>query len=217
MQTKITVIDYGVGNLLSVCRAFEHCGATVELTDRPERLLQAERVVLPGVGAFADAMEGLRSRNLIEHIKRFAETGRPFLGICLGMQMMLSESGEFGSHEGLGLINGKVMRIEETDKCGVPHKVPHIGWNQLTLPIGRKKSFWRNSILEGLAENSSTYFVHSYTAVPTDDAVRLADSFYGGRLISAVIRKDNLYGCQFHPEKSGKIGLQIIKAFCMID
>ena len=216
MLNKVTVIDYGVGNLLSVCRAFEHNGAEVITTESPIEISNAERLVLPGVGAFADAMQGLRARNLVEPIRHFAKTGKPFMGICLGMQMMLDESEEFGQHEGLGLIPGKVKQISGIDIMGAPHKVPHIGWNQLNLPKGYEVSRWRNTILETLPEGSSVYFVHSFTAVPTNTMHRLADVFYGGHVLSAVVQKGNLYGCQFHPEKSGPIGLKILKNFLSV-
>ncbi len=210
---KVTVIDYGIGNVLSVTRAFEHCGAEVELTCVPERIRDAEILVLPGVGAFADGMKGLRDRGLVEPIRRFAEKERYFLGICLGMQMMMDESEEFGNCEGLGLISGKVAEIERTTLEGLPHKIPHIGWNGLTLPADADKARWDNTILTGMDEGETVYFVHSFTAFPEDPRNRLADAFYGGRLISAAIQKGTLYGCQFHPEKSGRAGLTILKNF----
>ncbi|MBP2667422.1 MAG: hisH, partial [Firmicutes bacterium] len=201
MRHKVTVVDYGVGNLLSVCRALTHNGADVITTEDPEKILEAERLVLPGVGAYADAMNGLRVRNLVGAIQQYAQTGRPFLGICLGMQMMLDNSEEFGSHEGLGLIPGSVIKISATDIDEKPHKVPHIGWNTLKQPAGRDATYWQDTLLRGLQTDASVYFVHSFTALPSVQEHRLADTYYGGRLISAVIHRDNLYGCQFHPEK----------------
>src|SRR5208283_5616772 len=161
---RVTVIDYGMGNLLSVSRAMEHCGAEVLTTCDPERVAQAERLILPGVGAFADGMAGLRERRLIEPIREFARAGRPFLGICLGMQMMLDSSEEFGNHEGLGLVPGRVAAIPSTGVDGRPHKIPHIGWNKLLMPT--PETSWENTILAGLSPGSSGYFVHSYAAVP---------------------------------------------------
>ncbi len=207
---KVTILDYGIGNILSVNRAFEYCGAEVILTDRPEEVIKADMLVLPGVGAFGDGMKGLASRNLIDPIREYAKTNRPFLGICLGMQMMLDESEEFGIHEGLGLIHGRVVKIDDTAVDGYMHKIPHIGWNGLVAPSCAK---WDNTILAGIPADSTVYFVHSFTAVPDNDENRLADAYYGGRLISAVIRQGNIYGCQFHPEKSGKTGLKIIENF----
>ncbi|WP_279384302.1 imidazole glycerol phosphate synthase subunit HisH [Geotalea toluenoxydans] len=132
-MSRVTVIDYGIGNLLSVARAFEHCGANVELTDDARKIADADYLVLPGVGAFADGMSGLVERGLIEPIKKFAAKERPFLGICLGMQMMLDQSEEYGANEGLGLIPGKVVAIPAVGVDGSPHKIPHIGWNEIYI------------------------------------------------------------------------------------
>jgi imidazole glycerol-phosphate synthase subunit HisH len=207
----VTVIDYGIGNLLSVARAFEYCGAKVVLTEDAKQIAGADYLVLPGVGAFADGMSGLQLRNLIEPIKEFSSRNRPFLGICLGMQMMLSTSEEFGNHEGLDLIRGKVTVIPSTDITGAPHKIPHIGWNSLQFPQGI--SSWEDSILSSILPGTAVYFVHSFTAVPDSPSNRLADCLYNGRTLSAAIRLGSLYGCQFHPEKSGECGLKIIETF----
>ncbi|MFC3799873.1 imidazole glycerol phosphate synthase subunit HisH [Cohnella sp. GCM10012308] len=211
MANTITLIDYGVGNLLSVSRALEHCGAHVELAQTPEQIEAADKLVLPGVGAFADGMNGLRERNLVEAIRRHAEQDKPLLGICLGMQMLLSASEEFGTHEGLGIIPGKVSAIPNTTVEGQTHKIPHIGWSELRRP--KPDTEWAGSILEGASEDSRTYFVHSFTAIPDDPEHRLADANYNGRTIAAVVRKGAIYGTQFHPEKSRDIGLQILSNF----
>lgn len=210
---RVTIIDYGIGNILSVSRAFEYCGADIILSDAAEEIRAADYLVLPGVGAFADGMQGLRERNLIGAIQQYCAQSRPFMGICLGMQMMLDESEEFGRHQGLGLIAGKVAAIEHTTTGGEPHKVPHIGWNRLALPQGKERSWWNETILADTDEGDAAYFVHSFTAIPRDPDCRLADTYYGGRLISAAIRKGYTYGCQFHPEKSGQIGLRMIESF----
>lgn len=210
MKHKVTIIDYGVGNIFSVCRAFEHCGAEVLLTDCIKDIQTAERLVLPGVGAFVDGMAGLRSRNLIEPIKQYAATGRPFLGICLGMQMLLDSSEEFGLHEGLGLISGKVKAIPSTGVDGKPHKIPHIGWNELLVSENAR---WSSTIFENVSPGSSVYFVHSFEVVPQLQVTRLADSNYNGRVICAAVRSGSVFGCQFHPEKSGVVGLEIINSF----
>lgn len=207
----VTIIDYGIGNMLSVARAFAHCGAEVRLSGTPEGILAAERLVLPGVGAFADGMAGLHELHLVDAVRRYAACGRPFLGICLGMQMMLDSGEEFGDHRGLGLIPGKVVAIPPTATDGTPHKIPHIGWNRLELPT--PGADWRGTVLEGVVPGAAAYFVHSFTAVPADPGYRLADCHYNGRLIAAAIRSGNLYGCQFHPEKSGEVGLAIIRNF----
>lgn len=209
----VTVIDYGMGNILSVSRAFEACGAQVLISDSPEKIFNAEYLVLPGVGAFRDGMKELQTRCLIEPIQMKVTQGIPFLGICLGMQLMFETSEEFGTHEGLGLVPGKVVAIPSTAADGSPHKIPHIGWNRLKPSHG---STWENTILQNIEPGSSVYFVHSFTAMPTHESNRLADSDYNGRLISACIQSGQLYGCQFHPEKSGKVGLHIIKNFLLL-
>jgi len=210
-MSSVTIIDYGMGNLLSVSRAFAHCGAQPVLTATPEGIRAAERLVLPGVGAFADGMAGLRERGLIDPIREHAAGGKTFLGICLGMQMMLDSSEEFGSHAGLGLIPGRVVAIPPTGVDGKPHKIPHIGWNGL-VPSSVATA-WNGTVLEGIRPGAAAYFVHSFTAVPVDPAHRLADCLYNGRVIAAVIRAGEVYGCQFHPEKSGEVGLDIVRDF----
>ena len=209
----MTVIDYELGNLFSIRRAFEHCGAEVELTNSPHKILEAERLVLPGVGAFANGMEGLEKLGLIEPIKEFASLGGAVLGICLGMQMLMSASEEFGRHRGLDIFPGVVSPVPPTRPDGRTHKIPHIGWNELIKSDG---VIWEGTILSDLNERDSAYFVHSYTVIPDDPSHRLADCSYGGCLLSAVIRSGTVYGCQFHPEKSGDVGLKIIRAFLLV-
>jgi glutamine amidotransferase len=211
MTVAVTVIDYGVGNIFSVTRALEHCGATVFLSGRPADILSASRLVLPGVGAFASGMEGLRSRGLVDPIRRYAASGRPLLGICLGMQMLFSRSLEFGDHEGLGLIPGTIVPIVARAPDGAPLKVPHIGWAPLERPSGY--ATWDMTLLAGVREGENCYFVHSFTAVPERESSRLADTTYGDCRISAAVREGNVLGCQFHPEKSGETGLSMISNF----
>lgn len=211
MKGLVTIVDYGVGNLHNVCRAFEHVGAAVELASDASKIADAERLVLPGVGAFADGMQGLQAINAVEAIKQFAKTERPFLGICLGMQMMLDNSSEFGKSEGLSLLPGEVVPIPPQGVDGKMHKIPRIGWDSLLLPEGRKD--WSNSILDGVPLSSAVYFVHSFMAVPNDQNHRLAEYSYDGVRVCAAVQKDNLFGCQFHPEKSGQIGLDILRRF----
>lgn len=210
--TKITVIDYGVGNLLSVTRGIEKCGAEVNLTNSASEISQAERLILPGVGAFKDGMNGLKEKCLIEPIESFVKKGRPFLGICLGMQMILDKSEEFGIYDGLGFISGSVIPIPRTSKDGYPHKIPHIGWNNLEPCY--KESDWQGTVLEKVKPGESVYFVHSFYAKPTKDEHVLAQCDYNGRSLSAVVFFENIYGCQFHPEKSGPVGLRILDSFC---
>lgn len=213
---RITVIDYGIGNILSVIRALIYCGAEVLVSNSADDVRNSKALVLPGVGAYTDGMKALKERNLLGPIKEYASTGYPFLGICLGMQMMLDQSEEFGMSKGLGLISGSVVKINHITSEGETQKIPHIGWNRLVLPKGKEPLNWANTILSGIDVESEVYFVHSYTGVPDNNAHRLADTYYGGRQISAAIKKNNLYGCQFHPEKSGAIGLKVIENFVNI-
>jgi imidazole glycerol-phosphate synthase subunit HisH len=211
-RLEITIIDYGVGNLLSVQRGLQHCGAEVFLTSDPDAVLAAKRVVLPGVGAFANAMQALRKRNLVSAIQAFAKQGAPLLGICLGMQLLLDESEEFGITQGLGLIPGRVVPVPMQTTSGETQKIPHIGWNGLVLAEAR--SDWQNTLLQDNRLGEAVYFVHSFMSVTTDPTHRLADCLYGGHRIPAVIVKDNITACQFHPEKSGEVGLKILRRFC---
>jgi glutamine amidotransferase len=211
MTPRLVVVDYGVGNLLSVCRAFESCGATVELTGSVERIATAERVVLPGVGAFGDCVRELERRGLARPIIDFIRSGRPLLGICVGMQMLMEVGEEFGEHAGLGVVPGRVRAIPSTGTDGARHKIPHIGWSELEKPTETTR--WEGTILDGIPERSTCYFVHSFTAEPTEERYRLSDCHYDGRRVSAALRAGNVYGTQFHPEKSGEVGLRILRNF----
>ncbi|MBV8974772.1 MAG: imidazole glycerol phosphate synthase subunit HisH [Sinobacteraceae bacterium] len=208
---EVAVIDYGVGNLRSVRAALEHCGARVAVTDAPAVILTASHVVLPGVGAFGNGMSELRRRGLDQVAREAAARGVPLLGICLGMQMLLGVSEEFGVNAGLDLIPGRVVAMSTTDTEGRQLKTPHVGWNGLLPAQGRDG--WRGSLLEDIRPGESVYFVHSFTAQPTDSRHRLADCRYGGLTIPAVIARDNVSGCQFHPEKSGVVGLNVLRRF----
>ncbi|MEA4912088.1 MAG: imidazole glycerol phosphate synthase subunit HisH [Oscillospiraceae bacterium] len=207
---KAVVIDYGLSNLLSVKRALEYCGAQVTVSADPADVSAADRLVLPGVGAFADGMAGLRARGLIGPLRGAAAAGTPLLGICLGMQMLFDASEEFGRHEGLGLIAGGVVRIPELDTGGRRQTVPHIGWSALTLCGG-----YAGTPLRGFPAGSETYFVHSFEAKPDDPADVVALCAYGGRQLCAAAKSaaGNVLGCQFHPEKSGEAGLCILREF----
>ena len=206
----MTIIDYGGGNLLNVIRAFRACGADVTVAERPEVAARAGRLVFPGVGAFADAMQELKRRDMVSAIKSFASAGNPFLGICLGMQMMLDESDEFGLTRGLSLIPGRVVPVPATGHDGRPHKIPHIGWNEL---YKRSESDWAGTLLDGIDEGVSAYFVHSYMAAPADPAQSIAHCYYGAHPVCAVVGAGVTFGCQFHPEKSGPVGLRMISNF----
>ncbi len=211
--SNVLVIDYGVGNLLSVKRGFEYCGAEVEITSDPDKIINAPHVVLPGVGAFANAMKALEERSLVEVIHRLVKKGTPLLAICLGMQMLMNESEEFGITTGLGLIPGRVIPIPSLRKDGQIQKIPHIGWNELVIPS--VEGNWKNTILENSNIGDSVYFVHSFMAVPDHSSHRIADCIYGGHSVAAVIGYDNVIGCQFHPEKSGEVGLNLLKRFLL--
>lgn len=211
MTPQVTIIDYGVGNIFSINNALTFLGASAVLTDAPDRIKAADRLILPGVGAFKNGMKELRERNLIEPIMEFTTTGKPFLGICLGMQMMLDESEEFGNCPGLGLIPGKVLPILPIGADGRRHKIPHIGWSPLRKP--EEKISWDNTVLQAIRPGTAAYFVHSFAVVPTDPGHRLADTVYNGLSLTAAIARDNIYGCQFHPEKSGPAGLEILRNF----
>jgi len=211
-KPEVVVIDYGVGNLLSVKRGLEHCGATVYLTADPNKILCAKRVVLPGVGAFSNAMQALESLNLVTVIQELAQRQTPLLGICLGMQLFFDYSEEFGKTAGLGLIPGRVIAIPTVSLAGVINKVPHIGWSELHPSFLNTE--WQRTILHDTNPGDAAYFVHSFMAVPTEFCDRIADCLYGGHKIAATISRGSITGCQFHPEKSGEVGLNILKRFC---
>jgi len=202
----IAIVDYGVGNLFSLQSSFHAIGAEVIVTSDPAVIHQADRILLPGVGAFADAAEKLRRSGLDQVIVSEAKYGKPLLGICLGMQMLFEKSYEYGEHEGLGLIPGAVKPIRDVIPSEL--KIPHIGWNPLHMTAPK------DILFRYLNENDCVYFVHSYYATDCDPYV-IATAEYGVELTAAV-RNGNVWGAQFHPEKSGKVGLSILKAFCEI-
>lgn len=202
----IAIIDYGVGNLFSLAASFRSLGAETVVTGNADTIRAAERIILPGVGAFEDAAAKLRATGLDAVVKAEAAAGKPLLGICLGMQMLFERSHEYGTHAGLGLIPGEVCPIAPVIGEGL--KVPHIGWNSLDFPADKPKS----PLFRYISEGDYVYFVHSFAAMHCDDAV-IAASTYGVPLTAAVAR-GNVYGTQFHPEKSGDVGLRILRAFC---
>lgn len=210
---NVTIIDYGVGNLLSVQRGFEYFGASVELTSNPEKILSAQRVVLPGVGAFPKAMQALTSQNLVTVIQELAIKGTPLLAICLGMQLLLEESDEFGITAGLGLIPGRVVAVPNTTIDGVVQKIPNVGWSSLN--VSNLRGSWENTLLQDNQPGDAAYFVHSFMSLPSDQKNQIAYTNYGGHKISAVINRDKITGCQFHPEKSGLVGLKILGRFIL--
>ncbi|MDC0246839.1 imidazole glycerol phosphate synthase subunit HisH [Deltaproteobacteria bacterium] len=209
---KVSILDYGIGNLKSVRNAFEHLGANVMIATSPYHILDANSLVLPGVGSFSDGMKELVSRNLVHAIQEYAKSNRPLLGICLGMQLLFQSSEEFGEHSGLGIIPGLVKKIPDKATDGASVKVPHISWSSLETV----NKDWTNTLLCDLVEHDEMYFVHSFTAWPTDEDDRLADTLYFGNRISAVVHKKNIFGCQFHPERSGEKGLNVLFNFLRI-
>jgi imidazole glycerol-phosphate synthase subunit HisH len=203
---KIAIIDYGVGNLHSIVRAFNHFGEEPIITEDVDTLKSADAVVLPGVGSFEAGMRGLEVRGLVDTVKEIAESGKPMLGICLGAQLLLSEGHEFGVFQGLGVIPGKVVHFPTLAEN---EKVPHIGWNN----IFPHRSSWQGTILDSTGKDDQVYFVHSFILEPESEENIFALTEYGGHKFCSAVKKGNIYGCQFHPEKSGQVGLKIFDNF----
>jgi len=201
MTPKIVIVDYGMGNLRSVQKAFEKIGFDARLTRNKDEIGRASAIVLPGVGAFKDCMENLEKYGLVEILLRSIEKGKPYLGICLGLQVLFSESEEFGSHKGLDLIKGKVVRFVPDPE----HKVPHMGWNT----IEKEKE---SSMLQGIESGDFFYFVHSYYVIPDETKWISSFTIYGKPFVSGIW-KENLFATQFHPEKSQQKGLRILENF----
>lgn len=199
----IAIIDYNMGNLASVKNAFAKLGQKTVVESNPEKFQEYDKLILPGVGAFGDAIQHLKERNMIEPIKEFAKSGKPMLGICLGMQLLFESSQEFGDHEGLGLIKGSVVKFE-SEKFEEPLKVPHMGWNRMFTK--------EHSLFEGLDNEHYLYFVHTYHVTCKDENDIIGETYYGYKFTSAVAH-DNIMGIQPHPEKSHKNGLKILENF----
>jgi glutamine amidotransferase len=208
--SKISIIDHGTGNLFSVASALEKLGAQPEFISKPEDVLKSERIILPGVGAFADGMRALEKLGLVE-VLREAANNRPLLGICLGMQMLFEESEEMGATNGLGLIDGKVCRIPNKTKDNKSIKIPHIGWNSLEL--SNNEVDWQGTVLQGIKPKESVYFVHSYVPVLSNNENCIAETIYGDNKLSIAVKNGHVSGCQFHPERSGPTGLKILSNF----
>ncbi|MBO5278765.1 MAG: imidazole glycerol phosphate synthase subunit HisH [Lachnospiraceae bacterium] len=199
----IAIIDYDAGNLKSVEKAFQYLGEEAVITRDRQELLMADKVILPGVGAFGDAMEKLHRYGLVDTIHEIVDKKTPFLGICLGLQLLFERSDESMGVEGLGILKGEILRIPDTGL-----KIPHIGWNSLCIKENA-------TLFKGIADNSYVYFVHSYYLKAEDEAVVKATTDYG-TCIHASVEKDNVFACQFHPEKSGDVGLKILKNFAAL-
>ena len=212
-EKKIIIIDYKLGNLFSVNQALTNIGLEVIITSDPKVILSADAIVLPGVGAFSDAMNNLKNLNLINPIIESVTSGKPFLGICLGLQLLFSDSEEFGMTKGLGLIKGQVKRFNNITKDGETRKVPQIAWNQIYRTNGTS---WNNTPLENIKQGEFVYFVHSFFVVP-EEQVSLSHTNYDGQEYVSSIIKENIFACQFHPEKSAQEGLKIYSNWARIN
>ncbi len=213
-MSRVAVVDYGIGNVFSVCNALKHIGVDPILTRDAKEIRNAGRLILPGVGAFSRAMENLRSLDLDTEIRAYVAAGRPFLGVCIGMQVLLDVSSEFGTHSGLGLIPGSVEKIPSVTTQNAALRVPHVSWAQVKQVSAEDTGGWRKS---AFYRPAYYYFVHSYSAQPADPVNLMATTEYGGHQIAAAIRRDNVTGVQFHPERSGPAGLQMLKHFIEAD
>ena len=214
MAKKVIIIDYKLGNLFSVNQVLLNIGLDVTISSDPADILGADAIVLPGVGAFKDAMQNLNDMHLADAIRTFIRTGKPFLGICLGLQLLFTSSEEFGASEGLNLIEGEVKRFANTDVVGNSVKVPQIAWNTIQKTSNQP---WENTALQDIEDLTDMYFVHSYYVVPKDQSVVLTTSSYAGLSYASSIKKDNIFACQFHPEKSASEGIKIYKNWATIN
>ena len=212
LSKKITIIDYGCGNILNLARAIKFIGYEVDITHDKNKIINSSYVILPGVGAFGNAMKQIEKYNLHNTILEYAKSNKPLLGICLGMQILLTVSYEFGVHKGLGLIEGKVIKISNEKNKEI--KIPHMGWNEI-YPNNNKKE-WKNKILKSSSIGKSFYFVHSFVCITKDYDSTIAVCNYSDISIPAVVATGNVFGCQFHPEKSSDNGLAVLKNFCEI-
>ena len=218
-ECRVAIVDYGMGNLFSVKHACDQVGLPAEITSGTEEVLAADAVILPGVGAFGDAMETLSRMGVAQAIVDFAASGKPLVGVCLGMQLLMTESHEFGLHEGLGIIEGDVVRLELSTEGARSLKVPEVGWNQINAAegaeygngAGPEGSPWPGTLLQGLPDGEYMYFVHSFYARPKDPSVVLSTTRYGHIEFCSSLRVGNVFACQFHPERSGPQGLRIYR------
>jgi imidazole glycerol-phosphate synthase subunit HisH len=208
---KVAIVDFGLGNLYSVQHACKYVNLDAKITSSKEDVLNADAVILPGVGAYGDAMNALNRLGLVPVLQGFAQSGKPFLGICLGMQLLMSESQEFGRYDGLNIIKGTVVPFGEPREGKRKLKVPQISWNHIRTSENTIK--WDNSILNGLPQDEYMYFVHSFVVVPEDPSVVLSSTNYGDVSFCSSLQVGNISACQFHPERSGKKGLRIYQNF----
>lgn len=203
----IAIMDYGIGNLGSVKNALDYLGFESKITSDKDEIINADKVILPGVGAFLDAMNTFKSYGFVEVVHELMKKNTPILGICVGMQLLFEESEEYGIHKGLGLLKGRIIKFnQEVD--GITYKIPQIGWNQIHITND-------NPLLEGL-DGKDVYFVHSYHLETTDKDIVISTTEYAGTTYGSAVRKGNLFATQFHPEKSGAVGLAILRNFCQL-
>lgn len=214
MSKRVIIIDYQLGNLFSVNQALINIGLDVIITTNHHDIQTADAIVLPGVGAFKDAMSNLNEMGLTQPIKDFVASGKPFLGICLGLQLLFTQSEEFGSSEGLNIISGEVIRFISTETNGATVKVPQIAWNTINQPRGLS---WEDTPLMGIKDGEDMYFVHSYYVKPVEDTVVLTQTTYGGLTYASSVLKENIFACQFHPEKSAGEGLKLYKNWAVLN
>jgi glutamine amidotransferase len=208
--SRTAIVDYGMGNLFSVQRACEQIGLQAVITSSPEEVMAAQAIILPGVGAFGDAMATLRRQGLAEALQAAAGAGKPLFGICLGMQLLMTHSYEFGCHQGLGILDGEVVRFESPRAGETVLKVPQVGWNRIFKAPSQS---WEGTPLEGIPDSSWMYFVHSFYVKPVDAQVVCAVARYGHIELCASLRRGHVFACQFHPERSGLLGLAIYRQF----
>jgi len=207
MKKKITILDYNMGNLYSVKNAFLSFGVETKISSNSKEIKESGALIIPGVGAFGEAVDNLKKRDLINPIIDFYNTGKPIMGICLGLQLLFESSEEFGYNKGLGIIKGDVLKFKRTTNSN--QKIPHMGWNKVVND--QKENFWEKSPLNDIPNEAFMYFVHSYYVKPVDDDVVLSTTEYLGNKFCSSIKFKNVFACQFHPEKSGKDGINIFK------
>lgn len=208
-KLTVSIIDYQISNLFSVKHACEFIGLEVNITSNPQDIVNSDAIILPGVGAFGDAMKNLKKLNLIDPILKHIEQKKPFMGICLGLQLLFESSEEFGIHKGLGIIKGKVNKFPDKNKAKQTVKIPHMGWNRISFQK-------EHPYLKGIKNNEFMYFVHSYIVLPDDKKVILTKTDYDGLEFTSAVSQNNVFAVQFHPEKSGPEGLKIYRNFAKI-
>ncbi len=214
---RVAIVDYGMGNLFSVRQACSHVGLSATITSSPDDVTTADGVILPGVGGMPDAMRTLHRSGLVEALVAYAQSGKPLFGVCLGLQLLMAEGTEFERHKGLGIVNGSVIRFEHVSLNGRRVKVPHVGWNSVRKArasgAGGGRDPWAETPFCSLSEGVQMYFVHSYYVIPLDEGVHVAETQYGNVAFCSALARANVFGCQFHPERSGSGGLRIYRDF----